>query len=118
MIRNSDMEVGISIKPKTEITKDLLELIDNRKVDKVLVMTVEPGFGGQKFMESMMHKVKSLRDAYEWLDIQVDGGISLDTIGIAAKSGANSFVAGSAIFGAKDKKETIEKMKQIVADTQ
>jgi ribulose-phosphate 3-epimerase len=52
----------------------------------------------------MMRKVKKLRNSYEWLDIQVDGGISLDTIGIAAKNGANSFVAGSAIFGAKDKK--------------
>jgi len=52
----------------------------------------------------MMEKVKTLRSSFEWLDIQVDGGISLETIGIAAKSGANSFVAGSAIFGAKNKK--------------
>jgi ribulose-phosphate 3-epimerase len=52
----------------------------------------------------MMIKVKTLRDSYEWLDIQVDGGISLDTIGMAARNGANSFVAGSAIFGAKNKK--------------
>jgi ribulose-phosphate 3-epimerase len=52
----------------------------------------------------MMHKVRHLRDAYAWLDIQVDGGISLETIGIAARHGANSFVAGSAIFGAKNKK--------------
>jgi ribulose-phosphate 3-epimerase len=74
-------------------------------------MTVEPGFGGQKFMEDMMPKIKYLRDSYEWLDIQVDGGISLDTIEMAAKNGANSFVAGSAIFGAKDKKEVIRKMK-------
>jgi ribulose-phosphate 3-epimerase len=62
----------------------------------------------------MMHKVRHLRDAYAWLDIQVDGGISLETIGIAARHGANSFVAGSAIFGAKNKKETLEKMKKIV----
>lgn len=105
------MEVGISIKPKTEISNELLSLIDNKKLDKVLVMTVEPGFGGQKFMEDMMPKVKSLRTQYEWLEIQVDGGISIDTIQIAARNGANSFVAGSAIFGAKDKKQTILKMK-------
>lgn len=55
----------------------------------------------------MMSKVKQLRSAYSWLDIQVDGGISLQTIGISARNGANSFVAGSAIFGAKNKKETI-----------
>lgn len=58
-------------------------------------------------MEDMMPKVKTLRDKYDWLDIQVDGGISLDTIAIAARSGANSFVSGNAIFGAHDKKQTI-----------
>jgi ribulose-phosphate 3-epimerase len=62
----------------------------------------------------MMPKVKYLRSKYAWLDIQVDGGISLETIAIAARHGANSFVSGSGIFGAVNKKETIEKMKQIV----
>lgn len=63
----------------------------------------------------MMSKVKRLRDDYSWLDIQVDGGITLDTIGISAKHGANSFVSGSGIFGAKNKKETIEEMRKVVA---
>lgn len=98
------MEVGVSIKPKTQISDKLFELIDDKRIDKVLVMTVEPGFGGQKFMADMMRKVKQLRNQYAWLDIQVDGGIALDTIGVAARNGANSFVAGSAIFNSKDKK--------------
>ena len=70
-------------------------------------MTVEPGFGGQKFMESMMEKVSYLSKKYPELDIQVDGGIGPDNAELVAKNGANWLVAGSAIFGAKDRKLAI-----------
>ena len=69
------MEVGISVKPKTPIDSTIEELITENLVDKVLVMTVEPGFGGQKFMGDMMEKVQYLHEKFPMLDIQVDGGI-------------------------------------------
>jgi len=86
------------------------------QLDMVLVMTVEPGFGGQAFMEGMLPKVTALRDeiARKELNIavQVDGGINERTIGPAARAGADCFVAGSAIFKSKDAKEAIARLRQ------
>ena len=78
----------------------------------VLVMTVEPGFGGQSFMESTMPKIEKLRAKCPKLDIQVDGGINPDTVKIAGRAGANVMVAGSAVFNSENPKETIKLLKQ------
>ena len=80
----------------------------------VLVMTVHPGFGGQKFMASELPKVKALRERYPDLNIEVDGGLGLGTIDQAADAGANVIVAGSAIFGAADPGDVIAKLRQAV----
>ncbi|MCA1943041.1 MAG: ribulose-phosphate 3-epimerase [Yonghaparkia sp.] len=99
-IRDRGSRAGIAVKPGTPI-EPYLELLP--EVDQVLVMTVEPGFGGQSFMPETMPKLRALREAVRahgldvWL--QVDGGIALDTIGIAAEAGADTFVAGSAVYG-------------------
>lgn len=80
----------------------------------ILVMTVEPGFGGQKFMASELPKVAALRKRYPELNIEVDGGLSEKTIDQAAEAGANVIVAGSAVFGAKDPGEVIRKLREAV----
>lgn len=79
-----------------------------------LIMTVEPGFGGQKFMPEMMPKVEALRKRYPELNIEVDGGLAENTIDTAAEAGANVIVAGSAVFGAKDPSEVIAKLREAV----
>ena len=76
-------------------------------------MTVEPGFGGQKFMVNTMEKVVYLHKKYPKLDIQVDGGIGIDNAGSVSQAGANWLVAGSAIFNAKDRKWAIEEIKRL-----
>ena len=99
-IREIGSRAAIALKPGTAV-EPYLELLP--EFDQVLVMTVEPGFGGQSFMHDMMPKLRALRTAADrhgidlWL--QVDGGIALDTIGIAAEAGADTFVAGSAVYG-------------------
>lgn len=111
-IRELGCKVGISVKPKTpaDAVYPYLDL-----VDMVLVMTVEPGFGGQSFMADMMPKVKSIYDEAKSrgldIDIQVDGGINEINIAEAAAAGANSFVSGSTIFKAADATEMITLLK-------
>lgn len=80
----------------------------------VLVMTVEPGFGGQKFMPDQLPKVRALRDRYPDLHVEVDGGLSESTIDLAADAGANVIVAGSAVFGAQDPAAVIAKLREAV----
>lgn len=79
-----------------------------------LVMTVEPGFGGQKFMADMMPKVSALRQRYPDLNIEVDGGLGVGTVDTAAEAGANVIVAGSAVFGADSPRDVIQKLREAV----
>lgn len=107
---------AVSISPDTpaEAVFPYLE-----KVNMVLVMTVRPGFGGQKFMPDMMDKVRAIRAEIIKrgldVDIQVDGGIGVDNIGIVTEAGANVIVAGSSIFGAKKTGAVIKKMREEAA---
>lgn len=104
---------ALAIKPKTDID-DVLPFLD--RLSMVLVMTVEPGFGGQSFMEDQMEKVRKIRDEINkrglQVDIEVDGGINGETISIAAGAGANVFVSGSALFGAADRKKAMDEFKE------
>lgn len=100
---------AIAIKPKTEVDV-VLPYLD--QLAMVLVMTVEPGFGGQSFMESTMPKIKKIREINKDIDIEVDGGINAETIKIASKAGANVFVAGSAVFKAENPNDMIMKLKE------
>ena len=110
MISSGGSRVGIALKPATpfELLAPLMS-----EIDMVLIMTVEPGFGGQSFMEEMMSKVAQARAEidrkyFEKIWLQVDGGISLETIAIASASGADTFVAGSAVFKAANPGEMVE----------
>ena len=111
-IRRAGARAAVGIKPKTDFSV-LLEYRD--LIDMILVMTVEPGFGGQKFMADMMDKVSKARDFIGGADIwlQVDGGISVDTIEIAREAGADTFVAGSAVFKAPDPAAMVMKLKEL-----
>lgn len=108
MIRDAGMKVGIVIKPDTPV-EDIFPFVND--IDLALIMTVHPGFSGQKFMPEMMPKVKALREKAPSLDIQVDGGLSPSTIDAAAEAGANVIVAASAIFGADDRQAAINALR-------
>lgn len=111
------MKPAIALKPGTK-GEEVFPFVD--KLFMVLVMTVEPGFGGQKFMADMMAKVRAIRDhanaseSTKALLIEVDGGLDLTNVATAADAGANVIVAGTSIFGAKDPADTIAKMKEAV----
>lgn len=106
-------KASLSVKPGTPI-EAVYPYIE--KLSMVLVMTVEPGFGGQSFMEDMMPKIKKLRADFPDIDIQVDGGVNAETIKACARAGANVFVAGSAVFKSEDAAKTILSLKQIARD--
>ena len=102
-------KASLSVKPNTPI-EAVYPYMD--KLSRVLVMTVEPGFGGQSFMENMMPKIEKLRADFPDIDIQVDGGVNAETIKTCAKAGANVFVAGSAVFKSDDPAKTISILKE------
>lgn len=107
-IKATGKKAGVSLNPATPV--DVLKyIIDD--LDMVLVMSVNPGFGGQKFIESTVQKIKDVRALSKTVDIQVDGGITDKTIGRCIEAGANVFVAGSYVFSG-DYKERIESLKR------
>lgn len=113
-IHNLNKKVGVAIKPKTsfEQVKELLP-----QIDVLLVMTVEPGFGGQKFMDDMLQKVEQARKEItkNKLDvwIQVDGGVGFQTIEKATKAGADFLVVGSAAFATKDPEKAMTELRNL-----
>jgi len=109
-LRDLGARAGIAVKPGTPV-EPLLELLP--AFDQVLVMTVEPGFGGQAFIAEVMPKLDALRAARGRLDVwlQVDGGITRETIAVAAEHGADTFVAGSAVFRSPDPAAEIEALR-------
>ena len=114
-LRKLGARAGMALKPGTEIElySDLLS-----EIDMLLIMTVEPGFGGQKFMADMMDKVRRSKaligDRPIW--IQVDGGVSMETIAIAREAGADTFVAGSAVFNSPDPAEMVKMLRHRASD--
>lgn len=110
-IKANGARAGLVLNPGTPLTA-VVELLP--LVDQVLIMTVNPGFGGQKFIPQMVNKIQRLTAARKQLglkfDIEVDGGINDETIQVCATAGANVFVAGSYVFGAKDPSSQIKKL--------
>ena len=115
-IRSAGARAAVAVRPTTDITPylDLLE-----ELDMLLVMTVEPGFGGQRYLGAMAAKIAAARAAIDasgrdvWL--QVDGGISRDTIALAARAGADTFVAGSAVYGSADPDAEVAALRELAA---
>jgi ribulose-phosphate 3-epimerase len=115
-LRAQGARAGLAIKPGTPV-EPFLELLP--ELDMVLVMTVEPGFGGQSFMAECLPKVRRVREAVRARDlnvwVQVDGGVSDDTIGRCAEAGADVFVAGTAVYGAEDAAGRIAHLRELAA---
>ncbi len=116
-IRQNGCKAGVSLNPATPLSHLEYVLPD---VDMVLIMTVNPGFGGQGFIPQMMDKISDLRTILDTFDreilLQVDGGVKVDNIGEIAEAGADVFVAGSAVFGSKNYAETIAAMRKNLGD--
>jgi ribulose-phosphate 3-epimerase len=114
-IRELGVKPAVVLNPSTSLS--MLEYI-LEEVDMVLLMTVNPGFGGQKFISSMIPKIKKLRklidEKHLSVELEVDGGINLDNISQVAKAGADVIVAGSSVFKSADCKETVRLMKKII----
>ena len=112
-IKEAGKKAGVSVNPATPIMLAKYVLQD---IDLLLIMSVNPGFGGQKFIPSMLDKIKKARQMVDKLgakvSIEIDGGVKLENIGEVLAAGADIFVSGSGIFGTKDYKKTIEEMKR------
>ncbi|MDO4458837.1 MAG: ribulose-phosphate 3-epimerase [Clostridia bacterium] len=106
------LKPAVAVKPGTDI-ESIFPFIEKygEKLYMVLVMTVEPGFGGQKFMPDMMNKVKALKAKYPELLVEVDGGVNEETIDTCREAGVDICVAGTAVFGAEDPADAIAKLR-------
>lgn len=115
-IKEQGVKAGVSVNPSTS-----LSVLDNilEDVDLILIMTVNPGFGGQKFIKTMLPKIAELKRMLDSkglkTELEVDGGITLDNIEDVSKAGADAFVAGSAVFGSKDYNKTIKAMRKKIS---
>ncbi len=118
-LRDREVKASLSISPSTPV-ESIMPLVRDGLCNMVLVMTVEPGFGGQKLMPEMLDKVRKLRRfAVKYgipLDIEVDGGITPENVGLCTSAGANVIVAGTAIFGSKKANAVIKSMRQTARD--
>ena len=119
-IKDEGARVGLALKPATPF-HEISSLMEH--LDMVLIMTVEPGFGGQSFMHDMMGKVREARKEIDsrffgkiWL--QIDGGVSLETIAEAAEAGADTFVAGSAVFKSENPGLMVDSLRSLAAKSQ
>ena len=116
LIKGKNCKAGIALNPASP-----LSLLDHvlDKIDFVLIMSVNPGFGGQKFIENSLNKIKKCKEMIENsgcnIEIEVDGGIGINNIKTIKEAGANIFVAGSAIFNSNNYEEAIKKMKQEIS---
>jgi ribulose-phosphate 3-epimerase len=107
-IKSFKVKAAVSINPATPLEM-IAEVLDD--LDMVLIMSVNPGFGGQQFIDSAIGKIIALRELAPKIDIQVDGGINAETARMCREAGANILVAGSYIFGAKDRQKVIEALR-------
>lgn len=116
LIRKHGCKAGLSLNPAT--TLDCLEYVLD-KLDLILIMSVNPGFGGQAFISSALDKIKRTREliGHRKIDLAVDGGVKTDNIGDIAAAGANMFIAGSAIYGQPDYAAVIQAMRTKLAAT-
>ncbi|KAL8271919.1 hypothetical protein Esti_004043 [Eimeria stiedai] len=109
-IRSQGMRAGLSLKPGTDVEK-IKDLLKNTPPDLLLIMTVEPGFGGQRFMHQVMPKIRNARALCPELDIQVDGGLDKNTVRDAAENGANVIVAGTSLYKCEAPRVLMEYMR-------
>lgn len=114
-IKSRGVKAGVALNPSTPLSaiEPMLEY-----VDMVVVMSVNPGFGGQKFIDGTLGKIESLREMIDKsnynIEIEVDGGVNVDNIGKISSAGADVFVAGSGVYGTKDYADTISRMKESI----
>ncbi|MCW8496964.1 ribulose-phosphate 3-epimerase [Fluoribacter dumoffii] len=109
LIKDLGCEAGLVLNPATPV--EVLTWCAH-KLDFILVMTVNPGFGGQKMIPEIIDKIPQIRALYPHIDLCVDGGVTIDNIAALARAGANQFVAGAAVFNSSNYKETIDSMRK------
>ena len=113
-LHEQGVQAGFAIKPGTPVEPYLDDL---EHFEEIMIMSVEPGFGGQKFMPEVLSKVAAVRERIEEAGLStvigIDGGISQSTIALAAEAGVESFVAGSAVFGAEDPAEAVQTLREL-----